>query len=154
MRLSSKSLYGVRAVFDIASNSVGAPVQIKDIARRQKISPRYLEQIFQGLKKAHVLKGKRGPHGGYSLARSPGEISVGDVLRGTEGPPEFVFCVGKKIQKECKRLDTCVTRPIWREAYARVFDYFDSVSIQDLCEMGEGMENAESMEFQRSVSVP
>lgn len=153
MKLSSKSLYGVRAVYDIAFNSVGVPVQIKDIARRQKISPRYLEQIFQGLKKADVLRGKRGPQGGYSLVRSPGEISVGDVLRATEGSPELVFCISSKMQKECKHLDTCVTRPIWQEAYAKIFDYFDSVSIQNLCEMGEDMESGEGLGFQRSVSA-
>ena len=153
MRLSSKSLYGVRAVYDIASHSVGVPVQIKDIARRQKISPRYLEQIFQGLKKADVLRGKRGPQGGYSLVRSPGEISVGDVLRATEGLPELVFCVSKKMQKECKLLDTCVTRPIWQEAYAKIFDYFDSISIQKLCEMGGDMGDGEMLRSQRSVSA-
>lgn len=139
MRLSTKSLYGVRAVFDIAFNFGGAPVRIKDISERQKISPGYLEQIFQGLKRADVLKGKRGPHGGYYLAKSPGEITVGDVLRATEEPHELVFCISKRIQKECKLLEKCVTRPIWQEAYSKIFEYFDSISIQDLCKMGEDL---------------
>jgi Rrf2 family iron-sulfur cluster assembly transcriptional regulator len=153
MRLSSKSLYGVRAIFDIAFYSVGQPVQIKDIAKRQNISPRYLEQIFQGLKKAGVLKGKRGPHGGYVLSKSPDEITVGDVLRSTEGSPELVFCVSKNMQKECGRLDTCVTRPIWQEAYSVIFDYFDSISVQDLCDMGERIERGRSTEYQKSGNV-
>ncbi|MFQ5901445.1 MAG: RrF2 family transcriptional regulator [Thermodesulfobacteriota bacterium] len=139
MRLSTKSLYGVRAVFDIAYNSSGAPVQIKNISKRQKISARYLEQIFKELRKIGVLKSKRGPHGGYYLARTPGKITVGDILRATEGPPELVFCTGDRIKKECGLLDRCVTRPIWQEACLKLMDFFDSVSIQDLCKRGEGL---------------
>jgi len=70
MRLSTKSRYGLRALFDIAYNGNGAPAQIQDISRRQDISPRYLEQIFQNLKKAGILKSKRGPQGGYTLAKN------------------------------------------------------------------------------------
>ena len=139
MRLSTKSLYGVRAVFDIAYNSEGLPVQVRDISKRQRISPRYLEQIFQKLKKAGILKSKRGPKGGYSLAKSIADISVGDILRATEGPPDLVFCVTPKRSGTCDRLDQCVTRPIWEETGRRIAEYLDSISIQDLCERGKTM---------------
>lgn len=139
MRLSTKSLYGVRAVFDIAYNSMGYPVQIKDIAKRQKISQRYLEQIFQSLRKAGIIKSKRGPQGGYYLARKPKDITIGDVLRATEGPPELVFCVSERIKKRCDLLERCVTRPIWREAGMRMLEYLDSISIEELCKEGESM---------------
>ena len=69
MKLSTKSRYGVRAMFDMAYHAGNLPAQIKDISRRQNISPRYLEQIFQDLKKAGLLKSRRGPQGGYSLSR-------------------------------------------------------------------------------------
>ena len=85
MRLSTKSRYGLRALFDIAYNAGGQPAQIQDISRRQDISPRYLEQIFQGLKKNGILKSKRGPQGGYCLAKSPEEITVRAVIEATEG---------------------------------------------------------------------
>ncbi|MCK5552631.1 MAG: Rrf2 family transcriptional regulator, partial [Deltaproteobacteria bacterium] len=74
MRLSTKSRYGVRAVFDIAYHGGGNGVQVKDIARRQEISPRYLEQIFQKLRHAGIVLSKRGPRGGYSLVRPPEQI--------------------------------------------------------------------------------
>jgi Rrf2 family iron-sulfur cluster assembly transcriptional regulator len=138
MRLSTKSRYGVRAVFDIAYHGGGAGAQIKDIARRQVISPRYLEQIFQKLRDAGILISKRGPMGGYSLAKSPEEIKVGDIIRVTEGGLDPVFCVQpKKSGKVCDHIAECVTRPIWKEAGERFEDFFDSITIQDLCRKAE-----------------
>ncbi|MEE8184995.1 MAG: Rrf2 family transcriptional regulator [Thermodesulfobacteriota bacterium] len=140
MRLSTKSLYGVRAVFDIAYNSEGLPVQIRDISKRQRISPRYLEQIFQKLKKAGVLRSKRGPHGGYYLAKRLEEITVGDILRATEGPPDLVFCVTtEKAGRRCDLIERCVTRPIWEETGRRITEFLDSISLYDLCKKGEEM---------------
>ncbi|HSH70526.1 MAG TPA: Rrf2 family transcriptional regulator, partial [Deferrisomatales bacterium] len=75
MKLTTKSRYGVRAIFDIAYHAGGLPAQIKDISDRQRISPRYLEQIFQKLKKAGILGSKRGPKGGYFLLKEPKEIT-------------------------------------------------------------------------------
>ena len=138
MRLSTKSRYGVRAVFDIAYHGGGEGVQIKDIARRQEISPRYLEQIFQKLRDAGILISKRGPMGGYSLAKSPDEIKVGDIVKVTEEVLGPVFCVHpEKSGKDCDRIDECVTRLIWKEAGEKLEDFFDSVTIQDLCEKAE-----------------
>jgi Rrf2 family iron-sulfur cluster assembly transcriptional regulator len=139
MRLSTKSLYGVRAVFDIAYNSRDLPVQVRDISKRQRISPRYLEQIFQKLKKAGILQSKRGPKGGYYLAKDIYKITVGDILRATEGPPDLVFCVTPKRSGKCNLLDQCVTRPIWEETGRRIAEYLDSVSIDDLCRRGKKM---------------
>jgi len=76
MKLSTQSRYGVRAIFDIAFHSNGTETQVKDISRRQGVSPRYIEQIFQKLKKAGVIGSKRGPAGGYFLNKKPEEISV------------------------------------------------------------------------------
>jgi Rrf2 family iron-sulfur cluster assembly transcriptional regulator len=138
MRLSTKSRYGVRAVFDIAYHGGGQGAQIKDIARRQKISPRYLEQIFQRLRDTGILISKRGPTGGYSLAKSPEEIKVGDIIRVTEGVLDPVFCVRpEKAGKDCDRSNECVTRLIWKEAGEKVKDFFGSVTIQDLCRKAE-----------------
>ncbi len=138
MRLSTQSRYGVRAVFDIAYHGGGEGVQIKDIARRQEISPRYLEQIFQKLRDAGIVTSKRGPRGGYSLAKSPEEIRLVDIIRVTEGGLEPVFCVHpEKSGKDCDRVAKCVTRLIWKEAGEKLEDFFDSVTIQDLCEKSE-----------------
>ncbi len=139
MRLSTKCLYGVRALFDIAYNSGGYPVQIKDIAKRQKISQRYLEQIFQSLRKAGIISSKRGPKGGYYLKKKASDITIGDILRATEGPPELVFCISDRKNKKCGLLERCVTRPIWMEAGMKMLEYLDSISIEDLCKKGEAL---------------
>jgi len=85
MKLSSKALYGVQALFDLAFHADGA-AQIKEICERQAIPPRFLEQVFQDLRRAGLVTSKRGPRGGYQLALPPDRIRLGDILRALEGP--------------------------------------------------------------------
>jgi Rrf2 family protein len=143
MRLSTKSRYGLRALFDMAYNSGNLPVQIQDISRRQEISPRYLEQIFQSFKKAGILNSKRGPKGGYYLARSPAEITVKDILHAAEGDIALVDCVIGKVTKNKKGVCTfdggCVTQTIWQEASDKLNDFFASLTLKTLCERGQAM---------------
>jgi len=138
MRLSTKSRYGLRALFDIAYNAGTQPAQIQDISRRQEISPRYLEQIFQGLKKSGILKSKRGPQGGYCLARSPEEITVQDVIEATEGDTLLVECSGKD-GKECGFDGSCVTQTVWEESNHKLNEFFSSITLKTLCERGEAL---------------
>jgi Rrf2 family iron-sulfur cluster assembly transcriptional regulator len=140
MRLSTQSRYGVRAIFDIAYHSEGIETQVKDISRRQGISQRYLEQIFQKLKKAGIVGSKRGPSGGYFLRKKPEGITVGEVIRITEGGIDPVLCVNPEDSSQpCKRSGECVTQIVWNEAGKRLKDYFDSVTIKDLCKLAKGM---------------
>ena len=143
MRLSTKSRYGLRAVFDIAYNFQGIPAQVQDISRRQQISPRYLEQIFQGLKKAGILNSKRGPQGGYSLAKTPEQITVLDVIKATEQDLKVVDCVGtgrkKRRNSNCSFDGSCVTQGVWTEATELLSELFAKMSIASLCKKGEGM---------------
>ena len=141
MKLSTKSRYGLRALFDIAYNSGSLPAQIQDISRRQEISPRYLEQIFQSLKKAGILKSKRGPQGGYCLSRSPEEITVKEVVTATEGDMVLVDCVNgkKKRKKACPFNGSCVTQTVWEEASAKLNDYFATLTLKTLCDRGQAM---------------
>jgi Rrf2 family protein len=134
MRLSTQSRYGVRAIFDIAYHSEGLETQVKDISRRQGISQRYLEQIFQKLKKGGIVGSKRGPSGGYFLNKRPEDITVGEVIRITEGGINPVLCVNPENSSQpCERFGECVTQVIWNEAGERLKEYFDSVTIRDLC---------------------
>ena len=135
MKISTKSRYGLRAVFDIAYHSADLSARVKEISARQAISPRYIEQIFQKLKKAGIVKSIRGPSGGYYLAKKPEDITVGDVVRAAEGTIRLVECVGpeKNGGKICDRVQKCVARDIWREAAGRLMAYLDSVTLQDLC---------------------
>jgi Rrf2 family protein len=144
MKLSTKSRYGVRALFDLAYNSGSLPTQVQDISRRQDISPRYLEQIFQNLKKAGILTSKRGPKGGYCLARKPEEITVRDILLATEGESLFVDCIvtgdGRKKRKpDCAFNGCCVTQVIWGDANKLVTEHFSKITLKDLCERAQAM---------------
>ncbi len=140
MRLSTKSRYGLRAMFDMAYHAGTLPAQIKDISRRQNISPRYLEQIFQDLKRGGLLKSKRGPQGGYFLARKPTEITVQDIIMAAEGEMALVDCIKEKAcKKSCELDNECVTQKVWLEASRRLNEYLGSVTLKDLCDMGKDM---------------
>lgn len=144
MRLSTKSRYGLRAMFDIAYNCGPDPAQIQDISRRQQISPRYLEQIFQNLKRAGLLKSKRGPQGGYMLARTPDEITVLEILNATEQDVLLVDCAGatpKKLRRksECPFEGKCVTQTVWAEANTLLDGLFGGITLQTLCQRAHGM---------------
>lgn len=137
MKISTQIQYGVRALCDIAYNSTGSPSQVKAISERQGISARYIEQIFQKLRKAGIIRSIRGPAGGYFLSRGPGDITVGDIIRAVEGKSiQLVFCSGdgRTSRKACRRLEMCVVSGIWGEASKRLMDYFESVSLKDICD--------------------
>ena len=135
MMLTKMTRYGTRAVFDIAYHSSGSPVHVRDIAKRQEMTVKHLEQIFHKLKKTDFIKGERGPHGGYSLTKNPSEITVGDIVRAVDEPIDLVCCVSDT--KSCGRVEQCPTRPIWLETSRRIKDYLDSVTIADLCKDAE-----------------
>lgn len=139
MKFSTKSRYGLRALFDMAYHSGNLPTQIKDISRRQDISPRYLEQIFQDLKKAGLIKSRRGPQGGYTLARKPEEITVRQILLAAEGDLTFVTCAREDAPEKgrCEFDSRCVTQWVWTEASRQMAAYFDSITLKDLCEQGK-----------------
>jgi len=139
MRLSSKGRYGVRALFDIAfhttaSAGVGGaqkPAQMREIAERAEIPARFLEQIFQDLRRAGLVAAKRGPRGGYQLARPAAEITIGDVLRALEGS---VVQVDEEVVAE--RDPTSI---VFRELAATVEGCFDRVTIADVCAKGSAL---------------
>ena len=135
MRITTTSRYGVRALFDVAYHGGGQPTQIKDIARRQKISQRYLEQILNKLLRAGLLKSRRGPRGGYMLAKEPSEISVGDIIKAAQGPIVPVKCLNFDDAKKahCEILPSCITRHVWRQTQELLVQYYNSVSLADLC---------------------
>lgn len=141
MKLSTKSRYGLRAIFDMAYHAGNLPAQIKDISRRQNISPRYLEQIFQDLKKSGLLKSRRGPQGGYTLARKPEEITVKDIIEAAEGEVFLVACTSrnKSCKSQCEFDNRCVTQKVWTEANRILNGYFESLTLKDLCDMGKEM---------------
>lgn len=141
MRLSTRSRYGVRALFDMAYNSGMFPVKIKDISRRQEISPRYLEQIFQSLKKAGIVKSKRGSHGGYYLARMPEQVTIKEILEAAEGDTLLVDCLDKRNGRKapCKFDSKCVTQTVWHDATETLDGFFSETTLKSLCERAKTM---------------
>jgi len=126
--LSKKSSLALEAVLDIAFNARPNPVQSKDITERQGIQSRYLEQVLQFLVKRGILKGVRGPKGGYTLARERRRLTLGDVLR-----------VIEELEQEDDKLDSIselgeqVIQPIWAEFHRDMLIKLDEITLEDLC---------------------
>ena len=137
MKLSNKGRYAVRALFDIAFYNEGRPTQVKDIAERQHIPPRFLEQIFQDLKRSGLVGSKRGPQGGYSLALRAHEIRLGDVVRALEGPIALGDRESGARRAQPGSDGRRVTEAIFRDLSSRVEACFDGVSIADICARAE-----------------
>ncbi len=132
VKLSNKGRYGVRALFDIAFHNDGGPTQIREIAERELIPARFLEQIFQDLKKAGILGSKRGPRGGYHLAREAAAIKIGDVLRALEGP---IIALVPDEERPGKGPDA--TASIFRDLAVSIEKCFDEVTLEDVVRRGE-----------------
>ena len=141
MKLSTRGRYALRAMIDLAqiqcNNS--KPISLRDISLRQDISLQYLEQLFNKLKKANLVKSTRGAGGGYLLAKEAEEINAGDIIRAVEGPIVLVDCIlsGQKIkknsQKKCKKIEDCAIKVLLEEVAKKINQTLDSTSLKDLC---------------------
>ncbi|GKX29137.1 AsnC family transcriptional regulator [Vallitalea longa] len=132
MKLSTRGRYGLRAMVDLVINSKENNISLKSISKRQGISVNYLEQIISILKKAGYVKSARGAKGGYSLAKSPKDISVGDVLRALEGNLNPVDCALVNEGKQCDEADFCITKVVWKKISDSINDVVNNMSLQDL----------------------
>src|ERR1700689_2688400 len=130
LRLSRKTLLALEAVIDIAFNARPEPVQAKEITARQGVPQRYLEQVMQQLVRAGVLKGVRGPRGGYRLARERRRISVGDIVRVAEAIDEGDSEDAKPTSELGKRIVVPLILTLQEEVMTRL----DAISIEDLCQ--------------------
>ncbi|MCI8790644.1 MAG: Rrf2 family transcriptional regulator [Lachnospiraceae bacterium] len=133
MKISTKGRYATRVMLDLALHDTGECIKAKDIAARQGISEKYLEQIISILNKAGYVKSVRGAQGGYRLAKAPKEYTVGMILRLTEGSLAPVACLEDGADA-CERWDTCETLDVWRDLYGAINQVVDGVTIADLAE--------------------
>ena len=131
MKISTKGRYALRLMIDLSMNSVGEPVSLKDVAKRQGISEKYLEQIISVLNRAGYVKSIRGAQGGYLLRRAPEEYTVGMILRLTEGSLAPVTCV-EDGDFPCERQENCVTVILWKKINDAINSVVDSITLQDL----------------------
>ncbi len=118
-------------MLDLASNNNGTPMSLKDIAKRQNISEKYLEQIISILNKAGYVTSVRGAQGGYTLRRDPAEYTVGMILRLTEGSLAPVACVEDE-EVACERVNSCATVMVWKKLNDAINDVVDNITVQDL----------------------
>ncbi len=130
MRLSTRSRYGVRLMLVLALHGRSGPMFLKDIARAEDISEKYLGQIIIPLKASGLVHTFRGAHGGYILGRPASGITLREIIEPLEGDLGLVDCV--KNGTVCDRSTDCITRSIWSEMSARVIDYLESLTLEDL----------------------
>ncbi len=133
MKISTRGRYAVRVMLDLALHNTGEYIKVKDIAKRQGISDKYLEQIISLLNKAGYVNSVRGSGGGYRLSNDPGTYTVGDILRLTEGSLAPVAC-SEDNGMSCDRMEGCETRELWRELYEAINNVVDNVTVGDLVE--------------------
>lgn len=131
MKISTKGRYAVRVMLDLALNNTGECIKVKDIAARQGISEKYLEQIISALGRAGYVKSVRGAQGGYRLAKAPEDYTVGMILRVTEGSLAPVACLEEGADA-CARCDTCETLKVWKDLAKAIDTVVDGVTVADL----------------------
>ena len=131
MKISTKGRYALRLMLDLAVNNTGEPISLKDIATREHISDKYLEQIISVLNKAGYVKSVRGAQGGYSLRKKPEEYTVGMILRLTEGSLAPVSCL-EDGEVSCEHVDDCVSVIVYRKINDAINEVVDGITLADL----------------------
>ena len=130
MKLSTKGRYGVRMMIDLASHYGEGPVLLREIAKRQEISEKYLSNLINPLKATGLLEATRGVHGGYVLGKAPAEITMKDIVQAVEGPVCLVDCVEKP--STCNRASFCIAHELWREAAAGITGVLEKYTLADM----------------------
>lgn len=138
MKISTKGRYALRIMLDLAMNTGESPVRVRDIASRQSISEKYLEQIIALFNKAGYVKSIRGAQGGYLLTKAPGEYTVGMILRLAEGSIAPVSCVDGESE-ECDKKGACVSAMLWQKMNDAVNQVVDNTTLQDLVDWQNGI---------------
>ena len=131
MMISTKGRYALRVMLDLAENQNEGYIPLKDIAKRQEISEKYLEAILPTLIKNNFLEGLRGRGGGYRLTREPESYTIGSILKLLEKSMAPVACLDGK--NNCERATECKTLPMWEKLYKMIDDYFEEITLADLC---------------------
>ncbi len=131
MKISTKGRYAVRMLLDLAEHQQDGYVALKEIAKRQEISKKYLEQIVPILNKSGLLQTNRGSQGGYRLSKKPEQYTVGEILRLTEGSLAPVACLDQP-ENLCPRRSSCATLFVWQGLYRTIEEYLDGITLQDI----------------------
>lgn len=133
MRISTRGKNAIKLMLDLATYNNGEPVRLKDVARRQNISEKYLEQIVAGIHKASLLNSSRGKHGGYSLKYPPEQYTVGQILKAVEGDMAPTDCYGEN-GTPCENKSMCVSYRLWEKIDTAVNSVLDNITLADMLE--------------------
>ena len=145
MRLSTKGRYAVTAMLDLAINGQDGPVTLAEISENQGISLSYLEQLFAALRSKQLVRGVRGPGGGYYLGRAADEVSIANIICAVDEWVEFTRCRGKE---NCHGGKRCLTHSLWNDLSERIYMFLEDITLADL------IENAEKREALGAGSSP
>ena len=140
MRLSTKGRYAVTAMLDLALHEGQGPVTLADISVNQGISLSYLEQLFAALRSKELVRGVRGPGGGYFLAKPGAEITIADIICAVDEWVEFTRCGGRENCHDGKR---CLTHSLWNELSDQIFDFLSGITLEQLVEKGSLVDPAQ-----------
>jgi len=152
MRLTTKGRYAVTAMLDLAYHSQKKPVTLTDIATRQTISLSYLEQLFARLRRAGLVKGVRGPGGGYKLCRKTSEINVAQIICAVDESIDPTKCGG---EANCQKHQACLTHELWIGLGEQIYDYLNKITLEELLQKNNVQETAhrQDMETQHVIEV-
>jgi len=135
MKLSTRGEYAARAMLELALHHGRVPyMHIRDISSAQDIPPRFLEQILLILKRNGYLRSKKGPNGGYYLAKPPNRINMAEIIRALDGPLAPIECVSVTAHEVCPREDTCGLRGLWKEVRDAIAEILERTTLQDLAD--------------------
>jgi len=130
MKISTKIRYGTRAVLELASHYGKGPIDLKEIAKKENIPIKYLEQVIIPLRTNGLVKSIRGSKGGYSLTKPPSEVCLNDLIEILEGPTDLIECL--KDPKVCQKSSICVARDVWKEVSDAIHNIFHSITLEDM----------------------
>ena len=145
MMISTKGRYALRVMLDLADHNTGEYIPLKDIAHRQEISVKYLENILASLSRVNLVDAARGKGGGYRLAKTPADDSAGEIIRLAEGSLASVSCL-KGEKKGCEKAGHCRALPLWQGLDQMIDQYLDSYSLADLQKQQAELDAAEAAE--------
>ena len=144
MKISTKGRYSVTALYELAQRYGEGPVSLKCVAQGQGLSENYLEQLMVPLRRAGLVQSIRGAQGGYMLAKSPAEITIGSIITTVEGPIAVVDCLlaeAGAAEQMCDKACACVTRGIWEKVCDSISQVLESITLQTLLDNDNGKEN-------------
>jgi Rrf2 family protein len=147
MKISFKGDYATKIILDLSLNYNQGVTQIKDIAKRQDIPERYLEQIITLLKNARYINTIRGPKGGVLLAKAPSKITIGEIVRLVEGPTSPITCVSRSAHTRCSFEHKCVLKGVWKEVRDKINEVVDNTTYQDLVDRARAMESKSALNY-------